>query len=130
MCVPKVLYMYGKECWKPMWKFQDNYKEEICIRFKVVKGVLFKFDTRQKNRFTKCYMILNTRDTFEENLKWGKYWESGTWKKVVLRKIRTIFLVVQLLSVFLHNCLSCLSKYKGSTVFLPDLIMRFSEAFP
>lgn len=34
-----------------------------------MKGVLFKFDGRQKNRFTKCYMIVNMRDVFQENLK-------------------------------------------------------------
>lgn len=39
------------------------------MRFRAVKEVLLKFDSGQKNRFTKCYMIVNTRDIFEENLK-------------------------------------------------------------
>lgn len=39
------------------------------MSLRAVKGVLFKFDNRQKNRFAKCDMIVNRRDIFEENLK-------------------------------------------------------------
>lgn len=72
------------------------------MSFRAVKRVLFKFDSRQKNGFTKCYLRVNIMYISEENLKWRNFWENGTWKEelLVLRKISATFLAAQLLNVF------------------------------
>lgn len=42
-----------------MEKMMRGYVES-CMSFRAMKGTLLKFDSGQKNRFTKCYMIVNT----------------------------------------------------------------------